>query len=60
MVCAGSDDQEQRDLKKGFEPKFSITTLMTACLTRIERTRGFLEAVALSEASVRETGRRVT
>ena len=58
MVCAGSDDQEQRDLKKGFEPKFSITNRITACLTRIGRARGFLEAVALSEAWVRETGRR--
>lgn len=45
-------------MKKGFEPKFSITNRITACLTRIERARGFLEAAALSEAWVREMGRR--
>ena len=42
----------------GFNPKFTITNRITAGLTRIERARGFLEAAALSEAWVREMGRR--
>jgi Fic family protein len=58
MVCVGSDDQEQRELKKGFKPKFSITNRITAGLTRIERARGFLEAATLSEAWIREMSRR--
>jgi Fic family protein len=45
-------------LKNRFEPKFNITNRITACLTRIERARGFLEAATLSEAWVREMGRR--
>jgi cell filamentation protein, protein adenylyltransferase len=45
-------------LKNRFEPKFSITNRITAGLTLIERARGFLEAAALSEAWVREMGRR--
>lgn len=58
MACVDSDDQEQRELKKGFEPKFGITNRITAGLTHIERARGFLEAATLSEAWVREMGRR--
>jgi Fic family protein len=45
-------------LKNKFEPKFSITNRITAGLTLIERARGFLEAATLSEAWVREMGRR--
>lgn len=45
-------------MKNRFEPKFNITNRITAGLTRIERARGFLEAAALSEAWVREMGRR--
>jgi Fic family protein len=45
-------------LKNRFEPKYNITNRITAGLTRIERARGFLEAAALSEAWVREMGRR--
>jgi Fic family protein len=45
-------------LKNRFEAKFNITNRITACLTRIERARGFLEAATLSEAWVREMGRR--
>jgi Fic family protein len=45
-------------LKNKFEPKFNITNRITAGLTRIERARGFLEAATLSEAWVREMGRR--
>ena len=41
-----------------FKPIFTITNRITAGLTRIERARGFLEAAALSEAWVREMGRR--
>jgi Fic family protein len=41
-----------------FEPKFNITNKITAGLTLIERARGFLEAATLSEAWVREMGRR--
>ncbi len=46
-------------MKKGFDPTFTITNRITAGLTRIERARGFLEAATLSEAWVREMGRRV-
>jgi Fic family protein len=45
-------------LKNSFEPKFNITNRITAGLTLIERARGFLEAATLSEAWVREMGRR--
>ena len=45
-------------MKNKFEPKFDITNRITAGLTRIERARGFLEAAILSEAWVREMGRR--
>jgi len=41
-----------------FKPIFTITNPITAGLTRIERARGFLEAATLSEAWVREMGRR--
>jgi Fic family protein len=41
-----------------FKPIFTITNRITAGLTRIERARGFLEAATLSEAWVREMGRR--
>ncbi|MBN2570471.1 MAG: Fic family protein [Deltaproteobacteria bacterium] len=43
---------------KGFNPKLTIINRITAGLTRIERARGFLEAASLSEAWVREMGRR--
>lgn len=42
----------------GFNPIFTITNRITAGLTLIERARGFLEAATLSEAWVREMGRR--
>jgi Fic family protein len=45
-------------MTKSFKPIFTITNLITAGLTRIERARGFLEATTLSEAWVREMGRR--
>jgi Fic family protein len=45
-------------MRKGFKPFFTITNRITAELTRIERTRGFLEAATLSEAWVKEMGRR--
>jgi Fic family protein len=45
-------------LKIVFEPKFNVSNRITAGLTRIERARGFLEAATLSEAWVREMGRR--
>lgn len=45
-------------MPKSFKPIFTITNRITAGLTRIERTRGFLEAATLSEAWVREMGRR--
>jgi hypothetical protein len=45
-------------MRKGFKPIFTITNRITAELTRIERARGFLEAAALSEAWVKEMGRR--
>jgi len=43
---------------KNFHPAFTITNHITAGLTSIERARGFLEAAALSEAWVKEMGRR--
>ena len=43
---------------KDFKPIFTITNRITTGLTRIERARGFLEAATLSEAWVREMGRR--
>ncbi|MGA2532714.1 MAG: hypothetical protein ABSG19_06710 [Candidatus Aminicenantales bacterium] len=46
-------------MTKIFKPTFTITNRITARLTRIERARGFLEAATLSEAWVREMGRRV-
>ena len=45
-------------MSKGFHPIFTITNRITAGLTRIERVRGFLEAATLSDAWVREMGRR--
>ena len=45
-------------MTKTLEPIFTITNRITAGLTRIERARGFLAAAALSEAWVREMGRR--
>jgi len=45
-------------MPKGFNPIFTITNRITAGLTRIERARGFLDAATLSEAWVREMGRR--
>jgi hypothetical protein len=33
----------------GFQPSFRISNRVTAGLTRIERTRGFLDAAKLSE-----------
>lgn len=43
---------------KRLKPIFTIPNLITAGLTRIERARGFLEAATLSDAWVREMGRR--
>ena len=45
-------------MTKHFKPIFTITNRITAALTRIERARGFLEAATLSDAWVREMGRR--
>ncbi len=45
-------------MTKRFKPIFTITNRITTGLTRIERARGFLEAAGLSEAWVREMGRR--
>lgn len=45
-------------MTKHFHPLFMITNGITAGLTRIERARGFLEGASLSEAWVREMGRR--
>jgi Fic family protein len=45
-------------MTKSFKPVFTITNRITAGLTHIERARGFLEAATLSEAWVREMGRR--
>ncbi|TET31766.1 MAG: Fic family protein [Planctomycetota bacterium] len=44
--------------ESGFQPRFTITNAVTAALTRIERARGFIEAVALSEDWVRAMGER--
>jgi len=38
------------------QPKFTITNRMTAAITLIERTRGFLEAARLSDEWVRDMG----
>ena len=43
---------------KSFHPAFTITNRITSGLTIIERARGFLEAATLSEAWLREMGRR--
>ena len=45
-------------MAKTFKPVFTITNKITSGLTRIDRARGFLEAATLSEAWVREMGRR--
>jgi Fic family protein len=45
-------------MTKSFKPTFTITNRITAGLTRVERVQGFLEAATLSEAWVREMGRR--
>ncbi len=45
-------------MTKSFKPIFTITNRITAGLTRIDRARGFLEAATLSDAWVREMGRR--
>jgi Fic family protein len=45
-------------MTKDFKPFFTITNKITTELTRIERARGFLEAASLSEAWVKEMGRR--
>jgi len=45
-------------MTKSLKPVFTITNRITAGLTHIERARGFLEAATLSEAWVREMGRR--
>lgn len=45
-------------MKKSFHPTFTITNRIIAALTSIERARGFLEAATLSDAWVREMGRR--
>jgi len=39
-----------------FNPKFTITNRMTAAITQIERTRGFLEAARLSDDWVQDMG----
>lgn len=41
-----------------FQPRFTITHAITAGLTRIERSRGFLEAATLSEDWIRRMGER--
>ncbi|MDP2859954.1 MAG: Fic family protein [Bacillota bacterium] len=45
-------------MSTGFIPTFTITNRITGGLTHIERARGFLEAATLSDAWVREMGRR--
>ena len=45
-------------MTRTFKPIFTLTNRITAGLTRIERARGFLEAATLSDAWVREMGRR--
>jgi Fic family protein len=41
-----------------FAPRFTITHAITAALTRIERTRGFLDAAKLSEDWIAKTQKR--
>jgi len=41
-----------------FLPKFTITNTITAGLTKIERTRGFLDAAKLSEDWISEMQNR--
>jgi Fic family protein len=41
-----------------FSPEFTITNAITACLTKIERARGFLEAAKLSEDWISEMQNR--
>ncbi len=41
-----------------FEPHFTVAHAIMADLTQVERTRGFLEAAALSEDWIRQTGQR--
>jgi len=41
-----------------FAPRFTVTSPVTAALTRIERARGFLEAAKLSEDWIRRMGER--
>lgn len=41
-----------------FAPRFTITNAITAGLTVIERARGFLEAVTLSEEWARRMSQR--
>ncbi len=41
-----------------FEPSFTVAHAITADLTRIERSRGFLEAATLSEDGIREMSAR--
>ena len=50
--------EDSRNDERASNPIFTITNRITAWLTRIERARGFLEAATLSEAWVREMGRR--
>jgi len=45
-------------MTQSFQPRFTITNRITEALTRIERTRGFLEAATLSEDWIREMGER--
>jgi Fic family protein len=49
---------EKNRMTESFKPIFTITNKITSGLTQIERARGFLEAATLSEAWVREMGRR--
>lgn len=41
-----------------FAPRFTITNVVAAALTTIERARGFLEAATLSEEWVRRMSER--
>ena len=45
-------------MQTGLNPIFTITNRIAAGITLVERARGFLEAATLSEAWVREMGRR--
>ena len=48
-----------REMKsQRFAPRFTITHVITAGLTQIERARGFLEAATLSEDWIRQMGER--